>query len=132
MQNLVASLAIASFAALARARATANLALIGGQPTAEVAAAIQAEAFGDVFGAAMQVIGLAFMLAWVLRRPADASDAGLELEPGAGIAAEGTTVVLPRPQRNQPCWIASAPIQAAMKNLTAFPRKQDSANRHQE
>ena len=87
MQNLVASLAIASFATLLQARAGARMALIGSQPTPELAAAMQAEAFGDVFGAALVVLGVAFALAWALRRPARREHEGRTSEPAAGFAA---------------------------------------------
>ena len=87
MQSLVASLAIASFATLLQARTNANLALAGARPSPELAAAIRAEAFGDVFGAAVLVLGVAFLLAWTLRRPAGRDAAGSEPEPAAGMLA---------------------------------------------
>ena len=95
MQNLVASLAIASFATLLQTRVGVRLALVGGQPSSqpasplssELAAAVRAEAFGDVFGAACLVLGVAFLLAWALRRPAADSGDGHQREAAAGMLA---------------------------------------------
>lgn len=87
MQNLVASLAIATFATLLQTSAASRMALADGQPTPELAAAVQAEAFGDVFGAALLVLGVAFLLAWTLRRPADQGAAGQPPETGTAMVA---------------------------------------------
>jgi uncharacterized membrane protein len=78
LQNLVASLAIASFATLLQARAGTRLAETGSQPAPETIATVQALAFGDVFGTAVLVLGLAFGLVWTLRRPPAAGRVGSE------------------------------------------------------
>ncbi|MGE3270022.1 MAG: DHA2 family efflux MFS transporter permease subunit [Chloroflexota bacterium] len=65
-QNVVGSLAIASFATLLQTRTLANAG--DGPPSL----AAQASAFGDVYGSAVFVIVLAFLVTIMLRRPAQA------------------------------------------------------------
>ena len=71
LQNVVGSLAIASYATILQHRMVAHLADVGaGAPAAhEVPRAAQAAAFGDVYRAALVMIGVAFLLAVSLRRP---------------------------------------------------------------
>jgi hypothetical protein len=68
-QNVVASLAIATFATLLQANTLANA--NGGTPTLEV----QAAAFGSVYGAAVVVVILAAAMALTLRHTATPKDA---------------------------------------------------------
>jgi MFS family permease len=66
-QNVVGSLAIASFATLLQTRTLANSG--GGVPTL----AAQGQSFGEVYGSAMFVIVLALLVVTTLRRPAQAA-----------------------------------------------------------
>jgi EmrB/QacA subfamily drug resistance transporter len=68
-QNVVASLAIASFATLLQGRVVANAG--GGPVTLET----QAAAFGDVYGAALLVLVLAASFTMLLRRSTPSEDA---------------------------------------------------------
>lgn len=88
LQNVVASLGVATFATLLQARIAVHLAdrPIGQPPTPDVFAAIQAAAFGDVYRSALIMIALAFLLGLTLRRPAPAS-APPASEPAAGWTA---------------------------------------------
>jgi MFS family permease len=65
-QNVVGSLAIASFATLLQVNTVSNVA--SGMPPLSA----QAQAFGDVYGAALFVIVLAGLVTTTLRRPAPA------------------------------------------------------------
>jgi hypothetical protein len=66
-QNVVGSLAIASFATLLQVRSLANIEA-GAPPLVA-----QAQSFGDVYSAALVVIVLAALVAVTLRRPAAAA-----------------------------------------------------------
>ena len=78
LQNVVASLAIASWATLLQARIPAHVAELCA-PTPALLADATAFAFGDVYRAALLVVGLGWCLVWSLRRPQPAA-AGAELE----------------------------------------------------
>jgi EmrB/QacA subfamily drug resistance transporter len=85
LQNVVASLAIASFATILQSRMPAHIAqaaqAAGGQPGPAALQNAAAFAFGDVYRTALLVVAVAWLLAWTLRRiPAAAPAFG----PGAG------------------------------------------------
>jgi EmrB/QacA subfamily drug resistance transporter len=83
LQNLVASLAIATFATLLQASAAGRLAELGPSAGVGSQAAVQALAFGDVFRAALVVLGLSFLLVLTLRRPPARAVRGDGREPAA-------------------------------------------------
>ena len=72
MQNVVASLAIATFATLLQTRLpvhTAEVSLAaGGQPSPAMLADAAAFAFGDVYRTALVFVAVAWCLVWTLRR----------------------------------------------------------------
>jgi EmrB/QacA subfamily drug resistance transporter len=76
LQNVVASLAIATFATVLQSRLPVHIAEVtataAGQPTPALLADASAWAFGDVFRSAMLLAVVAWGLAWTLRRRAPA------------------------------------------------------------
>jgi hypothetical protein len=90
MQNVVASLAIATFATLLQARIPIHIAeaalAAGGSPSATALANATAFAFGDVYRTALLVVALGWCLVWTLRRSAPTSSPG---RPGAHADGEG-------------------------------------------
>jgi hypothetical protein len=94
LQNVVGSLAIATFATVLQMRlpvhVAAATAAAGGSPESPALAEAAARAFGDVYRIAMVAVLVAWGLAWTLRRPPvapppgrDATDARPEAEPEA-------------------------------------------------
>jgi EmrB/QacA subfamily drug resistance transporter len=77
LQNVVSSLFIATFATVLAARMPVHLGeaatAAGGQPTPAALANAAAAAFGDVYGVALSMMVVAWVLAWTLRRPAPAA-----------------------------------------------------------
>jgi EmrB/QacA subfamily drug resistance transporter len=73
LQNVVGSLAIATFATVLQMRlpvhVAAATATAGGSPEAPAMAEAAAQAFGDVYRIAMVAVLVAWGLAWTLRRP---------------------------------------------------------------
>jgi hypothetical protein len=71
LQNVVSSLAIATFATILQGRMTVHIAAaaaaVGGQPTGPALAQASALAFGDVYRVALGAIVVAWLLAWTLR-----------------------------------------------------------------
>jgi hypothetical protein len=78
MQNVVASLGIATFATILQARIPAHVAEVslatGGAPTPALLADATAFAFGDVYRTALIVVAIGWCLVWTLRRPRPASE----------------------------------------------------------
>src|SRR5712691_11020451 len=72
LQNVVGSLAIATFATILQARLPVHLAeataAAGGQPSAAMLTDAAAFAFGDVYRTALVVASVAWLLVWTLRR----------------------------------------------------------------
>jgi hypothetical protein len=72
MQNVIASLAIATFATLLQARIPLHIAeasvAAGGAPSATALANATAFAFGDVYRTALIVVAVGWCLVWTLRR----------------------------------------------------------------
>jgi EmrB/QacA subfamily drug resistance transporter len=80
MQNVIASLAIATFATLLQARipihiAEASMAALGA-PSATALANATAFAFGDVYRTALIVVAVGWCLVWTLRRSQPTSTSG--------------------------------------------------------
>ena len=69
LQNVVASLAIASFATLLQARIPLHLSEVTTPPTPGLVADATAFAFGDVYRVALIVVAVGWALVWTLRRP---------------------------------------------------------------
>jgi EmrB/QacA subfamily drug resistance transporter len=73
LQNVVASLAIATFATVLQMRLPVHAAeaarVAAGQPSSSLMADAAALAFGDVYRTALVVVCAAWVLAWTLRRP---------------------------------------------------------------
>jgi hypothetical protein len=73
LQNVVASLAVASFATVLQVRVPFHVAeasvAAGGAPTAGVLADAAAFAFGDVYRIALVLVAIGWALVWTLRRP---------------------------------------------------------------
>jgi hypothetical protein len=73
MQNVVASLGIATFATILQARIPFHVVdasvAAGGAPSADLLADATAFAFGDVYRTALLVVGVGWCLVWSLRRP---------------------------------------------------------------
>ena len=71
LNNVVSSLAIATFATILQARVAVHVAeaalLTGGQPGPEALAEASAMAFADVYRTALGVVLFAWLLAWTLR-----------------------------------------------------------------
>jgi EmrB/QacA subfamily drug resistance transporter len=88
LQNVVASLAIATFATVLQARLPAHVAAVtaaaGGQPGPQALATAAAHAFGDVYRIAMVGALMAWAFAWTLRREAVPAPAGRGAAPAAG------------------------------------------------
>jgi hypothetical protein len=80
MQNVVGSLAIATFATVLQARLPVHLAEVaaaaGGQPSPAMLTNAAAFAFGDVYRTALVVAGVAWLLVWTLRRVEPPAHAG--------------------------------------------------------
>jgi EmrB/QacA subfamily drug resistance transporter len=78
MQNVVASLGIATFATILQARIPFHIAEVslatGGAPTPALLADATAFAFGDVYRTALMVVAVGWCLVWTLRRPRAASE----------------------------------------------------------
>jgi EmrB/QacA subfamily drug resistance transporter len=78
MQNVVASLGIATFATILQARIPFHVAEVsiaaGGAPSPALLADATAFAFGDVYRTALIVVGVGWCLVWSLRRPRPAAD----------------------------------------------------------
>jgi hypothetical protein len=77
MQNVVASLGIATFATILQARIPFRVAEVteaslaaGGAPSPTLLADATAFAFGDVYRTALGVVAVGWCLVWTLRRPA--------------------------------------------------------------
>jgi hypothetical protein len=86
LQNVVSSLAIATFAIILQSRVPAHVTeaarAAGGQPSAQALAGASAAGFGDVYGAALGLVVLAWLLAWTLRRAQQ--PAAIEVAIGSG------------------------------------------------
>ena len=80
MQNVVASLAIATFATLLQARIPFHIAeaavAAGGAPSVTALADATAFAFGDVYRTALIVVAVGWCLVWTLRRSPPAPSRG--------------------------------------------------------
>ena len=98
LNNVVSSLAIATFATILQSRMPVHLAeaarAAAGQPTPQALADAAALAFGDVYRAAMFAIAGAWLLAWTLRRPAAAAQT-----PHGGPPAANGRGPAPEPER---------------------------------
>jgi EmrB/QacA subfamily drug resistance transporter len=74
LNNVISSLAIATFATILQSRMPVHIAdaarAAGGQPTPQALADASAMAFGDVYQTAMFAVAGAWLLAWTLRRVA--------------------------------------------------------------
>jgi EmrB/QacA subfamily drug resistance transporter len=72
LQNVVSSLAIATFATVLQSRVPLHVAdataAAGGRPTPQALADASAAGFGDVYLVALGLIAVAWLLAWTLRR----------------------------------------------------------------
>jgi hypothetical protein len=72
MQNVVASLAIATWATLLQARIAAHMSAAPAGPNGTLTPAVMADAtafaFGDIYRAALLVIAVGWLLVWTLRR----------------------------------------------------------------
>jgi EmrB/QacA subfamily drug resistance transporter len=91
LQNVVGSLAIASFATILQARLPLHVAeaaaAAAGQPSPAALQNAAALAYGDVYRSALVLVGLAWLLAWTLRRRPAAAPAF-----GAGTSAAARPV----------------------------------------
>jgi hypothetical protein len=106
MQNVVASLGIATFATILQARipfhvAEASLAS-GGAPTPALLEDATAFAFGDVYRTALVVVAVGWGLVWTLRRPRSGS------EPGAPAVTSRDTTDVPRSVRARRSYASTA------------------------
>jgi len=85
-QNVIGSLAIASFATLLQARTAAHL--VGAGPSAQAGLGqvqgAMAAGFADVFGSALVLVALAVVLAFTLRRHPSAHSSAVPLPLGEG------------------------------------------------
>jgi len=85
LQNVVASLAIASFATELQVRIPAHVSEVAavsvGSPSPALLADATAFAFGDVYRTAMIVVAVGWCLVWTLRRAPPASAEIQRLEP---------------------------------------------------
>jgi EmrB/QacA subfamily drug resistance transporter len=68
LQNVVASLAIATFATILQARTALHIAQHGGGATPALLADATAFAFGDVYRVALAILAVGWCLAWTLQR----------------------------------------------------------------
>jgi EmrB/QacA subfamily drug resistance transporter len=95
LQNVVASLAIATFATILQARVPHHVAetssAVAGAPTPEMLADAAAQAFGDVYRVALVIIVVAFCLALTLRR-VPASGGGTATAPSQTMEREPVLV----------------------------------------
>jgi EmrB/QacA subfamily drug resistance transporter len=86
LQNVVGSLAIATFATILQARLPVHMAeatlAAGGQPSPAMLSDAAAFAFGDVYRTALVVASVAWLLVWTLRRVQPS-----EPDPGSGAGA---------------------------------------------
>ena len=69
LQNVIASLAIATFATILQARIPLHVAQTGAGATPALLADAVAFAFGDVYRVALVILGVGWCLVWTLRRP---------------------------------------------------------------
>jgi MFS family permease len=80
MQNVIASLAIATFATLLQARIPFHISeaavAAGGAPSVTALANATAFAFGDVYRTALIVVAIGWCLVWTLRRAQPSSASG--------------------------------------------------------
>ena len=85
LQNVVGSLAIATFATILQARLPVHLAeatvAAGGQPSQAMLTNAAAFAFGDVYRTALVVACVAWLLVWTLRRVEPSSPGGPPASP---------------------------------------------------
>jgi len=97
LQNVVASLGVASFATILQARLPVHVAeatvAAGGQPSAAMLTDAAAFAFGDVYRTAMVVASVAWLLVWTLRR---VQPAGSGPGPGASQTPQSRESEAPR------------------------------------
>jgi EmrB/QacA subfamily drug resistance transporter len=96
LQNVVSSLAIATFATVLQARMPMRIAeatqAAGGQATPQSLAGASAAAFGDVYTVALGLIAVAWLLGWTLRRGHAAASA---CPPQSGRPAPSVSAVEP-------------------------------------
>jgi EmrB/QacA subfamily drug resistance transporter len=89
LQNVVASLAIATFATIVQARIPVHVAqngfTVGAQVTPTVLADATALAFGDVYRVALVIITFGWLLGWTLRRTARVHAPATERAPAAAL-----------------------------------------------
>jgi EmrB/QacA subfamily drug resistance transporter len=89
LQNVVASLAIATFATILQARIPVHVTQTGAGATPAALADAVAFAFGDVFRVALVILGIGWCLVWTFRRPRSSAAAEIRsleasaLEPAA-------------------------------------------------
>jgi EmrB/QacA subfamily drug resistance transporter len=92
MQNVIASLGIATFATILQARIPSHVAdatvAAGGFPTPELITNATAIAFGDVYRTALVVVAIGWCLVWTLRRAQPAPVIALEGAPQTQPLAE--------------------------------------------
>jgi EmrB/QacA subfamily drug resistance transporter len=86
LQNVVGSLAIATFATILQARLPFHVAeataAAGGQPSAAMLTDAAAFAFGDVYRTALVIATVAWVLVWTLRRVNPLANAGSQITEG--------------------------------------------------
>jgi EmrB/QacA subfamily drug resistance transporter len=89
LQNVVASLAIASFATILQTRIPVHVAeasvAAGGTPSGALLSDAMAFAFGDVYRAALIVVAVGWALVWTLRRAQPASAEVEQFHPAAEV-----------------------------------------------
>jgi hypothetical protein len=95
MQNVIASLAIATFATLLQARIPFHIAeasvAAGGTPSATALADATAFAFGDVYRTALIVVAVGWCLVWTLRRSTPTSVSGPQARQRTGEGPSAST-----------------------------------------
>jgi EmrB/QacA subfamily drug resistance transporter len=93
LQNVVASLAIATFATILAARLPFHIAeatvAAGGQPSPLMLANAAAFAFNDVYRTAAVIAGVAWLLVWTLRRTQPAGAGPVAADPATSHARQG-------------------------------------------
>jgi EmrB/QacA subfamily drug resistance transporter len=88
LQNVIASLAIATFATILQARIPLHVAQTGAGATPALLADAVAFAFGDVYRVALVILGVGWCLVWTLRRQRpSAAPEPMSFEPAALEAA---------------------------------------------